>query len=629
MSPAATLKWHFPPTHGGPAQGFNDSGKEFFTADIMDHVVREIIQNSLDAKDPRHPDSPVAVKMRRFDLARGVINAAELTGHISESLKSTREKKNDKGVRFYESALRILKKPRISVLKVTDENTTGLDGARWESLVYDEGTTSKDSAAAGGSFGIGKNAPYAASALGLVCYSTRYPNGHRVSKFIARCKIVAHQDPKDRSQKLQHVGFGTSGEYDGSNYPPVLGADIHASFKLDKTGTGIFIMGFKEERGWQKAVVRSIVRNFFAAIHDKKLSVIVEGTEITNETLDEHFGRDSRKLKQYYDLYRNSEQPITVEGDGGWRLHLKIATGDEDMDNRVAYVNSRGMLITAEKSFNRNPFGPGIDAGKYVAVVRAADDATDVMVREMEPPTHESIEYKRIEDLGRRKTVMKQLQDVSAKIRKHIRERLDLETFEQKTELRELSDIIPYVSDPDKDNEDDDDKTSSQLRQPIGIHKVRAGTGAVKAAEPEDDGGDGEGDGDGTEGEGGKGGKGGGGGKPPDDRASNTRKTVSNMRNVRIVRHGGNAMRVAFDTKTGASKFVIKPVGEEYKDEPPIAIASAGSVSGAKSVEVLGENTIRVNSKPGSRVVLDVSPGALHEYTAYTILEYRARRTAK
>lgn len=353
MGPAA-LKWQFPPTNGGPAQGFNDSGKEFFTADVMDHVVREIIQNSLDAKDQRHQDSPVVVKMSKFDLPRGVINAADLAGHISESLKSTREKKNEKGVRFYESALRILKKPRIPVLKVVDENTTGLGGARWESLVHDEGTTSKDSAAAGGSFGIGKNAPYAASALGLVCYSTRYPNGHRVQKFIARCKIVAHRDPKDGKTKLQHVGFGTTGEYDGDNYPPVLGDDIHKSFKLEKTGTGIFIMGFKEELRWQKAVVRSIVRNFFAAIHDKKLSVTVEGAEITNETLDEHFGRDSHKLKQYYNLYRNSEHPITVEvGGGGRRRRMRLETLPEDRHGRRGYGQPRRVREQARDADHR------------------------------------------------------------------------------------------------------------------------------------------------------------------------------------------------------------------------------------------------------------------------------------
>lgn len=346
VSPATALKWHFPPTHGGPAQGFNDSGKAFFTADVMEKVVREIIQNSLDAKDQRYQDSPVIVKMSKFDLPRGVINAADLAGHISESLKSTRDKKDKKGVKFYECALKVLKKPRIPVLKVVDENTTGLRDAHWEALVHDEGTTSKDSEAAGGSFGIGKNAPYAASTLGLVCYSTRYPNKHRVQKFIARCKVVAHLDPNDRKEKLQHVGFGTTGEYDGINYPPVLGANIHEFFRLDKTGTGIFIIGFKEERSWQKAVVRSIARNFFAAIHDKKLSVTVEDIEITNETLDERFGRDSQKYKQYYDLYRNSEQPITVEGGG-------VETSPKDSHRRRRHEQPRRVREQARDADHR------------------------------------------------------------------------------------------------------------------------------------------------------------------------------------------------------------------------------------------------------------------------------------
>ena len=623
MSTAA-LKWHFPPTSGGIAQGFNDSGKEFFTADVLEHVVREIIQNSLDAKDPRYPDSPVVVRMSKIEMERGTINTKDLTGHISEALKSTREKNNKKGTKFYETALKMLKKTKMPVLSVVDENTTGLGGTRWDSLVYEEGTTSKDNKAAGGSFGIGKNAPYAASALGLVCYSTRYPNKHRVEKFIARCKIVAHNNPKKPKEKLQHVGFGTSEDFDGSVYPPVLGADIHESFRLQKSGTGIFIMGFKEGRNWQKAVVRSITRNFFAAIHDKKLSVLVGDTEVTHETLNERFDPNDAR-KSYYDLYRSTEQPITVKGGGGggnWSFCLKIAVGNERMDNRVAYVNRRGMLITTERSFSKNPFGARFDMGKYVAVVWAADDATDAMIRDMEPPTHESIEYKRIEEPDRRQKIRNHLQDVSDKIRNHIKQKLDFETFDQKTELSELSDIIPYVSDPDKDNTNDDDKTSSSMDQPINVRTVRTGDGTPQASGTEE-----EDDDDDAEQTGGKGGK--GGGKTPGDHTHATnKKTTSNMANIRVVRHGGgNALRVAFDTKTGANKFVIKPAGEEYKDEPPIVITSAQNVSGARSVEVLDKNTTRVDAEPNSRVVLDVTPSRLSEYTAYTILEYRARRT--
>ena len=616
-----TLKWYFPPTSGGIAQGFNDSGKEFFTADVLEHVVREIIQNSLDAKDPRYPDSPVVVSMNKMEMERDAINTKDLTGHISEALKSTREKNNKKGSKFYETALEMLKKTKIPVLAVIDENTTGLDDTRWSSLVYEEGTTSKDNKAAGGSFGIGKNAPYAASALGLLCYSTRYPNKHRVEKFIARCKIVAHNNPEKPTEKLQHVGFGTSKDFDGTVYPPVFGADIPESFRLQKSGTGIFIIGFKEERNWQEIVVRSITRNFFVAIHDKKLSVRIGDTEITHETLNECFDlKDARK--QYYDLYRDSGQLITVKGGGGgsWRFCLKIAVGNERMDNRVVYVNRRGMLITDEKRFSKNPFSAQFDMGRYVAVIWAADDTTDAVIRDMEPPTHESIEYKRIEEPDKREKIRKQLREVSEKIRDHIKQKLDLETFDQRTELRELSDIIPYVSDPDKNNMNDDDKIGSSTNSPIIVRTVQTGDGTpqVSGTEEEDDD---------AESTGGKDGKGGDKKRGEHMHATN-KKTTSNMANIRVVRHGGgDALRVAFDTKTGANKFVIKSAGEEYKNEPPIEITGVQNVSGARFIEVLDKYTTRVNAEPNSRVVLDVSPNKMSEYTAYTILEYRARRT--
>lgn len=316
-------------------------------------------------------------------------------------------------------------------------------------------------------------------------------------------------------------------------------------------------------------------------------------------------------------------------GGGGsekhWKFHLKINTGDESMKNRVAYVNRHGMLITDSKSFSKNPFGVNINMGKYVAVVWAADDTTDAMVREMEPPTHESIEYKRIEDQVRRDRIAKQLQDISDKISHHIRRKLDLETFDQKTELNELSDIIPYVSDPEDDNiHGDDNKAGSHQNQTIETRTIRTGIGTVRAEEDETTGGESDDD-DGDNINSG----GGADSKPPDGSTLNTRKTTSNMDNIRVVRHGGGSLRVAFDTKTGANKFVIKPVGEESKDEPPITVTAAGGVSGASSVKVLDENTIRVNAEPGSRVILDVSPDKLPEYASYTILEYRARRTAK
>ena len=174
LSKQPGIKWHFPPTGGGISQGFNDSGKEFFKANVLEHVVREIIQNSLDAKSKRRPDSPVIVHMGMFALKPDMINCKELALHVRKSLERSVEQKNQKAVAFYKRALNMLKRSSIPTLKVTDENTTGLNGMKWDALVHQEGTPVKDNASAGGSYGIGKNAPYAASDLSLVCYSTRY-----------------------------------------------------------------------------------------------------------------------------------------------------------------------------------------------------------------------------------------------------------------------------------------------------------------------------------------------------------------------------------------------------------------------------------------------------------------------
>lgn len=615
----AALEWHFPPTRGGIAHGFNDSGKEFFKADIMEHVVREIMQNSLDAKDTRHPDRPVVVTLKEIGLAREAVGADSLAGHMRESLRAVQAQKSRKGESFYKNALKVLKKPLIPTLAVVDENTTGLGGPRWGALVYREGTPSKDGAAAGGSFGIGKNAPYAASSLGLVCYSTRYLDRQRVEWFIARCKLVAHADPEDGHTELQHVGFGTSKGFDGSRFPPVVGRDIDRVFRLKGSGTGIFIVGFDGRRGWEDAAVRSTARSFFAAIHDGKLRVHVNGHAITNETLSGCLGGVER---QYHDLYMTAAKPVLIEGRFG-RFLLKIGTGGDDMQNRVAYVNRRGMLITDSKTFNRNPFGAHIEIGKYAAVVWAADDDTDARVREMEPPTHESIEYRRIEDVDRRRDAEKDLREIADRIRDEIRKRLDFESDEQ-TELSELSDIIPYVSDPAKGSSSDGGDGAG-MRRRIGSRSIPVKPAATHGGERDESGeGSGAGPGD-DDGAGGGSGSGGGSGGAAQGRAK-AGKAASNMGNIRVMR-SGKTLRVAFDSRTRASKFVIRPAGEEYQAERPVALAGVVNVSGAKSVRVLDETVIRSESEPGSRVILDVSPAKQQQYTGYSIQEYLARGT--
>lgn len=605
---------------GGVSQGFNDSSTAHFAADPLDHIVREIIQNSLDAKDDRY-DEPVLINMTTIDLNHEILGASELQKHIFESLQSTKDDNNKKGIEFYENALKVIKKAHIPTLSVIDENTTGLKDKQWDALVYKEGTPSKDRAAAGGSFGIGKNAPYLASDLGLVCYSTRYISKHKTEKFIARCKLVAHNNPENPQEMLQHIGFGTSkNEVIKGHYPPIIDDQISNEFKLNNGGTGIFIVGFNGEHNWEKKVYESAARSFFAAIHDKKLSITVKDTVVNNDTLNEgrFWGKENR---QYYDLYKDSSKPILIDEQFG-KFYLKIAVDDESMKNRIAYINRRGMLVTDEKSFIKNPFYSSISSGKYVAVVWAADDNTDACVRVMEPPTHESIEYKRI-DHGRQSRVKEQLTKISQTIGGHIREKMGINPDHQSINLEEFCDIIPMMSDQQNDKPGNDRIMKPNENMEVKKKPIQGRISRFSNYDSNDDDDDAKNDDD-----------------DDDDNDKNKepnkpkpkpkRLTKSNIKNPRIILQA-NVLRVAFDTITGTNKFEICPVGEEVMKEEPIKVSLEPNSKNNRLAKetTINDNIITVNSTGGSRVLLDLSVDKSLQYTGYTIIEYRTRRTNK
>ena len=598
------IQWHFPETGGGYSQGFNDSSKEYFAADPLGHVVREIIQNSLDAKDERYPDNPVIVKMKMIELESKLINSSGLAKHVEKSYESTETQDNQKGIKFYKKSLDLLKKQNIPTLKITDENTTGLKGDKWEALVHKEGTTSKNDESAGGSYGIGKNAPYVASALSTVCYSTRYLNGHREEKFIIRSKLVSHNDPEGSQNELQHIGYGTNSARTGKYFPPISGNKIDRIFRLEKDGTGIFILGFNQN-SWEKYARRSIASNFFASIHDKKLIVHVGNHMINHENLNGEFGKTG---KQYYDLYRGSKKKIPIEGEFG-KFHLKIATGDESMENDVAYINKHGMLVTRNKQFSKNPFYVKISPGNYTALVWTQDSKTEKQIRTMEPPTHESVEYQRIDD--DQEGIQEKLKEINQKIKEKLKEELDIEEIGESTPLNELAEIIPFSNDQNGVDSKGIQKPDRE-NIPVKIKPITSGSAATGSENKDDNGENTGGDAPNT---------------PTRQKNRPSKAVKSSMDDARIIRHG-QAIRILFNSKTGANKFTIHPVGEEDKNDRPIEITGVRELQ-RDTKSSINNDIITVFSKRGARASIEVTADKDLQYTSYKIVEYRTRRSSK
>src|SRR5690606_31590800 len=131
---------------------------------------RETIQNSIDAR--LDPAKPIIVDFQRLSLKSEDLPGKQALINIFESCLEYYP--DDKKVRsFFSEALNLIYKSTITVLKISDYNTVGLRGddydkkGEWYCLVKAQGATSKQEEKLG-SLGIGKGAPFAASAFRTV-----------------------------------------------------------------------------------------------------------------------------------------------------------------------------------------------------------------------------------------------------------------------------------------------------------------------------------------------------------------------------------------------------------------------------------------------------------------------------
>ena len=157
------VKWCFPSSNGGEKQGLNNSGIETFKDTPVKSLAREICQNSLDASND---GKKVIVEFNTFSIDSDNFPDKKGFNEILNKCKEYWERSsNQKSKNFFMQAINKLNAPKISFLRISDFNTTGLRGSNkstggdWDNLINSSGSSEK-SESKGGSFGIGKNAPF-------------------------------------------------------------------------------------------------------------------------------------------------------------------------------------------------------------------------------------------------------------------------------------------------------------------------------------------------------------------------------------------------------------------------------------------------------------------------------------
>jgi len=458
------FNWNFPPNNDGQNEGLNDAGIETYKGNPIHSLAREVIQNSLDAA---HPDKekPVKVEFTLHQFDRGDFPGAEKFKNIlvacREFGKEIRETK-----KFFDKALEVFGKKQIPILQISDFNTTGLTGAaedglnKWYNLIKGDGISDKH-VGAGGSFGIGKQAPFACSDLRTVFYSTKDMNG--VKAFQGVSKLITHINKN--GEKTQGTGF--YGETAGNR--PILDENqIDDFYKRKDMGTDIYIFAFKHGENWKKKIVNSILEHFFMAVEMNKLEASVGDIEINSHNISELLNSfDEELLAKYYYKSITSDENHYFEkekfrGLGKLRLYI-IPSKDFPKRRRVAMVRRTGMKIF-DKGYFRTPM-------RFAGVLLAEGKELNEHLRKMEPPSHDDWEPERHPDKDKAESIRGDLYDW---INDMVSE-LAIDKEAEKLDIKGMSQFLPDREDefpiPSEDESDEQERTSPSENKKVPLRK--------------------------------------------------------------------------------------------------------------------------------------------------------------
>lgn len=606
----ANPTWRFPSRDGG-IDYVNDPSSAHFSDAPIPKLVRELIQNSLDAKHDGIA-GPVTVTFSERSVKRGLIGAAALQRHLQSCLdRATKDDRSDM-VEVYSNALSVIKQRNITCLKVQDTGTMGLNDARWKALVVQEGAVSKSSGAPGGSYGIGKNAILNVSDLQTVFYSTRLVEGRKglVTKLQGKATLTGHPDPGGSDGDLQHIGFYSLRE-DG----PIMGRDIPEFFKLDDTGTGVFVIGFNPHSSdWVDQVATAVIENFFYAVHRQNLTVEISpedrnSVRIDHQTIDYLFERlkpINRNAVHYYRTVRDIQQDdvevtMRFRNLGRLKVYLRFA---EDAPRRIAHVNRNGMLITDSREQKTNPLAP---RGRslwpdFVGVIVPDTDAGDLWLRRMENPSHDSLSSGQLRNENERREADSRLKQARRELGEFIERRAEIDRYGDTSNIDELAGILP----------DMDDALGDRTLTTRVIESRTSPSQMVEVTEEVEDegGGEGEDHGGGT-GSGGSDSGGDGGQGEDGDKPVRHRDRRATLRHVRYIPLSSGEAIVAFNPISDPPREVrlsLRPAGTDRDPQgiPSVAIIEATRIGDVEEPLAVSDGEIAFTPDSNDRVTIRV-----------------------
>ena len=455
------LKWYFQEGKWGGAIGPNDGMSDLFSGDDFQNLIRESIQNSLDAKLPDAQSVRIEYRVRKINVSQ-YPKLMEIKDHIrgcAERYPSFQK---------YKTMLQYADQQEMLVLDVSDYHTKGMDyheeddSGRFSKFVRTSGDPNSDSGA-GGSHGYGKITYFNVSGIRTILVSSMYyKNNQCVFEGVSR--LATH--PLNREPK---PAYAATGFYDDSEGDPIqelpqytdgkfVYERIPEDFQRQESGTTVSILFANiTENNIRKTFedcCKAVLRSFFVALESGTLEVAIdlgEGyeIEINKENIEDIFrerffttDEDVAKVKMferlnphpYWLAYKNNAEVTIPQGmstDNAAQLcvgkqYVRIKENLPILGNVsfYTYIHPTGNDVVV---FMRRPkmmvyvTRPNKQTKRGFSSVFICDDVRgNELLRQMENAAHNQWTYDQLKKDGRDETDILQAQQIEEEMKQFI-----------------------------------------------------------------------------------------------------------------------------------------------------------------------------------------------------------------
>lgn len=446
-------KWRFPDNHYMAENGLDTSDMETFKKDPLSSLSREICQNSIDAGDGGA--KPVKVEFSLFEISRTSIPGID---ELEDQIKSCYDYKKDspKEGKTLRSLWRAITKEKIKCLRISDFRTTGITGGLnnekgtpFYNLTKGSGISDKVGAS-GGSKGIGKFASFVVSTTNTVFYSTKANDNSEVFIGISKLRSVPVDPQNDKD--LMTVGMGYYGK-DEKNYPipEQLALDPAFSREDQMFGTDVYIIGFRDRKGWEASIVHKVLESFMVAILREKLEVNVNGKyqidkKNTEKIIYDKDFRDflspagRKKLQALYELMQNDDSVTEIPVKIGDSIVGSLRVKQYDSQNEALATKQCVMIRYPYMKIKHITTGTFLP---YSALCIIEDNDLNRKLRTIENPQHTDWEINRLSDFPDEKREIRRLKrDLEEFLKNNINELL-LQSSGEETDLEGAGQFLP------------------------------------------------------------------------------------------------------------------------------------------------------------------------------------------